>query len=92
MNTPGTFTCQCPEGWTGMLCQEDVNECRLLMDKEKERVIEGVMLDAACSVQYGIYARGKAQVRSTSSVRRFPNVGLETVPMFVCLTMPSIFV
>ena len=35
------------------------------------------------SVQGGIYALGKAHMRSTPSLRCFPNVALEPVPMFV---------
>ena len=34
------------------------------------------------SVHDGIYALGEARVRSSSSVRHFPNVAFETVPMF----------
>ena len=41
-----------------------------------------------CSVQFslvqrGFYALGKAHLRSTPSLRSFPNVAFETVPMFV---------
>ena len=36
------------------------------------------------SVQDGIYALGKAQMRSTPSRRGFPHAAFETVPMFVC--------
>ena len=36
------------------------------------------------SVQDGIYALEKASMRSTPSLRRFPNVAFETVPTFVC--------
>ena len=39
------------------------------------------------SVQDVIYALRKAHMRSTPSVRSFPNVAFETVPMFVWLTM-----
>ena len=39
------------------------------------------------SVEDGIYALGKAHMRSTASLRRFPNVAFETVLMFVWLTM-----
>ena len=35
------------------------------------------------SVQDGIYALGKAHMRSTPSLRSSPNVAFETVPMFV---------
>ena len=35
------------------------------------------------SVQGGMYARGKAHMRSTLSVRIFPNVAFETVPVLV---------
>ena len=35
------------------------------------------------SVQDCIYALGKAHMRSTPSLRSFPNVAFETVPMFV---------
>ena len=38
------------------------------------------------SVQDGIYALGKAHMRSSPTLRRFPNVGFETIPMFVVLT------
>ena len=39
------------------------------------------------SVQDGIYALGKAHMHSTPSLRRFPNVAFETVPVYICLTM-----
>ena len=39
------------------------------------------------SVQGGIYALGKAHMRSTPSLRSFPNVAFETVPMIVWLTV-----
>ena len=39
------------------------------------------------SVQHGIYALGEAHMRSTPSLRSIPNVAIETVPMFVWLTM-----
>ena len=39
------------------------------------------------SVQGGICALGKAHMRSTPSLRGFPSVAFETVPMFVWLTM-----
>ena len=39
------------------------------------------------SVQGGIYALGKAHVRSTPSLRSSPNIAFETIPMFVSLTM-----
>ena len=39
------------------------------------------------SVQGGIYALGKAHMRSTQSLRSFPNFAFETVPVFVWLTM-----
>ena len=35
------------------------------------------------SVQDGIYALGKAHMRSTPSLRSFPNVAFETVLMFI---------
>ena len=35
----------------------------------------------------GIYALGKAHVRPTPSLRRFPSASFETVPVFVWLTM-----
>ena len=38
------------------------------------------------SVRDGIYALGKAHMRSTPSLRSFPNVAFETVPMFVCFS------
>ena len=38
-------------------------------------------------VQDGIYALGKAHMRSNSSLRNFPNAAFETVAMFVGLTM-----
>ena len=34
------------------------------------------------SIQDGIYALEKAHMRSTPSLRSFPNVAFETVPMF----------
>ena len=39
------------------------------------------------SVQDGIYALRKAHMRSTLSLRSFPNIAFETVPMFVWLTL-----
>ena len=39
------------------------------------------------SVQDGNYAFGKAHMRSTPSLRSFPSVAFETVPMFVWLMM-----
>ena len=39
------------------------------------------------SVEEGIYELGNARMRSIPSLRSFPNVALETVPMFVWLTM-----
>ena len=39
------------------------------------------------SVQDIICALGNAHMRSGPSVRRFPNIALETVPMLVWLTM-----
>ena len=39
------------------------------------------------SVQDGIRALGKVHMRSTPSLRSFPNVAFETVAMFVRLTM-----
>ena len=39
------------------------------------------------SVQDGGYALGKAHMHSIQSLRSFPNVALETVPMLVWLTM-----
>ena len=39
------------------------------------------------SVQGGIYALGKAHMRSTPSRRSFSIIGFETVPVFVWLTM-----
>ena len=35
------------------------------------------------SVQDGIYALGKAHMRSTQSLGSFPKVAFETVPMFI---------
>ena len=43
--------------------------------------------DVFCSVQDGIYALGKAHMRSTPSLRTFPNAAYETVPVIVRLTM-----
>ena len=40
-----------------------------------------------CSVQDGIYALGKAPMRSTPSLRSFPNLAFETVLVFVRLKM-----
>ena len=39
------------------------------------------------SVQDGIYALGNAHIRSTPSLRSFPNGTFETVPMFIRFTM-----
>ena len=39
------------------------------------------------SVQDGIYVLGKVHMHSTLSLKRFPNVAFETVPMFIWLTM-----
>ena len=39
------------------------------------------------SVQGGIYALEKAHIHSTPSLRSFPSVTFETVPMFIWLTM-----
>ena len=39
------------------------------------------------SAQDGIYALGKAHMRSTPSLRNFPNVAFKAVPMFVWLKM-----
>ena len=36
-----------------------------------------------CSVLCGIYALSKAHIDSTPSLRRFPNIAFETVPIFV---------
>ena len=46
---------------------------------------------AFSSVQDGIYALGKAHMRSTPSFRSFPNVPFETVPMFVWLKLFKLF-
>ena len=35
------------------------------------------------SVEDDMYALGKAHMRSTPSLRRFPNVAFQTVPMFL---------
>ena len=45
-------------------------------ERERERERERV-------VQDGIYALGKAHVRSTPSLRSFHSVAFETVPVFV---------
>ena len=42
------------------------------------------------SAQGGIYAPGKAHMRSTPSLKSFPNVAFETVPMFTCLTSTAL--
>ena len=44
-------------------------------------------LSLRSSIQGDIYALGKAHMRSTPSLRSFPNVAFETAPMFVWLTM-----
>ena len=41
------------------------------------------LYDQFNSVQYSVYAFGKACMRPTPSLRSFPNVAFETVPMFV---------
>ena len=38
-----------------------------------------------CSVQSGIYAPGKAHMRSATSLSSFPNVAFETIATFVSL-------
>ena len=40
------------------------------------------------SVQDGLYAPGKTLMHSTTSLRCFPKIAFETVPMFIWLTMP----
>ena len=42
------------------------------------------------SFQSGSYALGKAHMRSTPSLRSFPNVAFETVPTFIWLQWPSL--
>ena len=41
------------------------------------------LYDQFSSVQYGVYAFGKACMRPTPSLRSFPNVAFKTIPMFV---------
>jgi Notch-like protein len=29
MNSDGSFHCECLDGWTGLKCDQDINECKL---------------------------------------------------------------
>ena len=51
----------------------------------KENTILGSVEVPLSSVQDGMYALSKAHMRSTPSLRSFPNVALETVPILVWL-------
>ena len=50
-------------------------------------VYQHLLMPKFSSVQNGIYALGKAHMRFAPFRRSFPNVALETVPVFVWLTM-----
>ena len=68
---------------------EDQNDALLEGKKTNSiRVIVQFSSVQFSSVQGGIYALGKLHmIRSTPSLGSFPNVALETVPMWVRLTM-----
>ena len=55
--------------------------------KNKQKTKQHFIRIQFSSVQDGIYALGKAHLCSTPSLRSFPNVAFETVPLFVWLTM-----
>ena len=60
-------------------------------DGQSFQIFSGSLLRTVSSVEDGIYALGKAHMRSTRSLGSFPNVAFETVAMFVWLTMaPSL--
>ena len=54
--------------------------------KPKNNVPSQRQVERLSSVQDGICALEKAHMRSTSSLRRLPNVAFETAPLLVCLT------
>ena len=56
---------------------ETVQQCRFQFDEIATCKVQ------FSSVQDGIYALGRAHMRSTPSLRSFPNVVFETVLMFV---------
>ena len=56
---------------------ETVQQCRFQFDEIATFRVQ------FSSVQDGIYALGKAHMRSTPSLSSFPKVAFETVPMFV---------
>ena len=62
------------------------------IEKALEPTVESLVLHSHCisSVQDGISALGKSYMRSIPSLRSFPSVTFETVPMFVWLTMASL--
>ena len=45
--------------------------------------VKQIIASKFSSAQDGIYALGKAYMRSTPSLRSFPDVVFETIPMFV---------
>ena len=67
--------CQCCRVWAALTCNSFLtsSQCSLLQ-------FERVLLS---SVQDGSYALGKAHAHSTPSLRSFPNVAFEIVPMFI---------
>ena len=73
-----------------------MNESGIYLSIYLYNIIEiriSLSLSLSLSVQFspnGIYALGKAHMRSTPSLRSFPNVPFETVQMFVWLTMNCI--
>jgi len=63
----------------------------LFAHERQARTPQNVFYTSAPSIQFssvqdGIYALGKDHMRPTPSLRSFPSVALETVPMFESLT------
>ena len=68
--------------WTN----KDQQLLTLLLDQQLLTLLWQTLI-LISSVQNGIYVLGKAHMCSTPSLRSFPNVAFETVPMFVWLMM-----
>ena len=73
------FVCVCV--WGG-----GVSDCLLLFLRGWRGCGGGGLYSHLSSIQDGIYALRKAHMRSTPILRSFPNVALETIPVFVWLT------
>ena len=54
-----------------------------VVDGTNQLIAPVLPLVCVCSVQASIYALGKAHMRSTPSLRSFPNVAFEMFPVFV---------